>query len=269
MGKFDGVLLVSDIDGTLLNKRHELTAPVREALASFTARGGLFTVATGRSFAGTAVLRPSLPLNAPVIHSNGAYIYDYEAGRELYAQWLSGPYNEALADIRARFPGLGTEIHRPDRVWIMDFNKWNEFHMNAVHCAFSEIGDPSQAQGPWLKLLFVDDNKTLQAVRDYALPKYQDHFSFLFSASCLLEMQNTGVDKAEGVRMLAETLRLDEKNVYTAGDAGNDIGMLRAYESFAPASATEEARSAAAHLVPGCDEDAIVGVVEFLEKRYG
>ena len=269
MGIFDGVLLASDVDGTLLNKKHELTAPVRAALASFCKRGGLFTIATGRSFMGFAALRPSVPLNAPVILSNGAYIYDYAAGRELHAQWLSGPLEEVLADIRARFPGLGTELHWPGRACVIDRNRWNDLHMESVRCQFEEIEDPSQAPPPWLKLLFVDEHETLRAVADYASSRYGEHFSYTFSASCLLEMQNAGVDKAAGVTMLKDLLSLDPQNVYTVGDAGNDLGMLRAYESFAPASGKEEARIAATHVVPGCDEDAMAAVVAFLEERYG
>ncbi|MCL2002655.1 MAG: HAD-IIB family hydrolase [Oscillospiraceae bacterium] len=269
MGVFDGVLLASDIDGTLLNHRHEMTAPVKSALESFVARGGLFTVATGRSLAGTAVLRPLLPLTAPAVLSNGAYIYDYQAGRELHAEWLAGPFEEALADIRARFPGLGTELHRPDRVWILDYNRWNEVHMNAVRCVCEKIGDLRQAPAPWLKILLVDEPETLQAVAAYAVPKWGETFSFLFSAPCLLEMQNAGVDKAAGVQTLARMLRVERQNIYTVGDAGNDLGMLRAFESFAPASATAEARAAATRIVPGCDQDALAAVVRFLEERYG
>jgi hypothetical protein len=266
---FDGVLLATDIDGTLLNKKHELTLPVRDALTSFTARGGLLTIATGRSYAGFAALRPSVPLNAPAILSNGAYLYDHATGRELHAEWLTGPFTEALADIRARFPGLGTELHWPDRVSILDYNRWNEMHMLAVRCSCEKISDPSQTPPPWLKILFVDEPETLQKVAGYAIPKWGAPFSFFFSANCLLEMQNAGIDKAIGVRMLANTLRLEEKNVYTAGDAGNDIGMLRAFESFAPASGTEDARAAATHIIPSCDEDALVAAVRFLEERYG
>jgi hypothetical protein len=269
LGIFDGVLLASDIDGTLLNRKHELTVPVRAALESFTARGGLFTVATGRSFAGFEALRPSVPLSAPAIFSNGAYIYDHAAGRELHALWLSGRFIDVIADIRARFRGIGVELHWPNRTCILDFNKWNELHMTTVKCAYEIIGDLSDAPPPWLKVLFVDEPELLLEVSAYANEKYKKDFSFFFSAKCLLEMQNTEVDKAAGVQKLAEILGLHRQNVYTAGDAGNDIGMLRAFESFAPVSGTAEARDAATHIVPHCDEDAMAAVVKFLEARYG
>ena len=49
MGKFDGVLLVSDYDDTLYNHKLEVSEENRAAIESFIAQGGTFTVATGRA----------------------------------------------------------------------------------------------------------------------------------------------------------------------------------------------------------------------------
>ena len=268
MGIFDGVLLATDADGTLLNRRGEVTPAVRDALLSFTAQGGRFAVATGRSFVGVAELCPLLPINAPAVLSNGAFIYDYTAKRELHAEWLSGGFEEVLRDVLARFPGIGTEIHWPDRVCILNRNRWNDLHMRAVRCTFEEIDDPWKTPPPWFKLMFVDEPKTLWEVEEYANTKFGEEFAFFFSAECLLEMQNAGVDKANGVAKVAELLGIKPEHVYTAGDAGNDLGMLRAYESFAPASGTEQAKNTAKHIVSGCNDGCLVDVVRFLEERY-
>jgi hypothetical protein len=262
------VLLASDIDGTILNKKGELTAPVLAALESFTAQGGLFTIATGRSLIGVAALRPLLPVNAPLVLSNGAYIYDCAAGRELHAEWLSGAAEDVLRDILAKFPGLGTELHWPDKVCILNRNRWNDYHMNAVKCEFLEIDDPWETPPPWFKIMFVDEREKLDKVADYAISKYGRDFSLFFSAKCLLEMQNAGVDKAKGVAKVAEILKVKTEHVYTAGDAGNDLGMLMAYESFAPASATDEAKAAAKRIIPCCDGDGLTEAIRFLLERY-
>ena len=49
MGKFDGLLLVSDFDDTLYDSRHRVPERNLEAIAYFRAQGGKFTVATGRA----------------------------------------------------------------------------------------------------------------------------------------------------------------------------------------------------------------------------
>ena len=47
LGKFNGVLLVSDFDDTLYGEDMRITRENVEALTYFTREGGTFTVATG------------------------------------------------------------------------------------------------------------------------------------------------------------------------------------------------------------------------------
>ncbi|MBD9118889.1 MAG: hydrolase, partial [Clostridiales bacterium] len=86
MGKFDGVLLLSDFDNTLVYTEPalvagepllSLTAENREALESFTAQGGHFAVATGRALAAFQAIAPGLPINTPCVLCNGAALYDF------------------------------------------------------------------------------------------------------------------------------------------------------------------------------------------------
>jgi len=73
MGKFDGILFLSDMDGTLLHQA-VLSDENRKAVEYFTENGGMFTVATGR--APDFIKKFNLKINAPVISINGTLIYD-------------------------------------------------------------------------------------------------------------------------------------------------------------------------------------------------
>ena len=73
MGKFDGILFLSDMDGTLLHNA-KLSEENRKAIEYFTENGGLFTVATGR--APEFIKKFNLKINAPIISINGTIIYD-------------------------------------------------------------------------------------------------------------------------------------------------------------------------------------------------
>ena len=48
MGIFDGVLLVSDFDDTLVDRKKRLPERTKTALSRFVAQGGKFTLASGR-----------------------------------------------------------------------------------------------------------------------------------------------------------------------------------------------------------------------------
>ena len=48
MKTFEGIMLISDMDGTLLNKDGQISEKNIEAIQEFISLGGKFTVATGR-----------------------------------------------------------------------------------------------------------------------------------------------------------------------------------------------------------------------------
>lgn len=65
LGKFEGVLLASDFDDTLVGSDCEVSRGNREALEYFVREGGRFTVSTGGPTAPSPPMwtpRPSMPL---------------------------------------------------------------------------------------------------------------------------------------------------------------------------------------------------------------
>ena len=103
MGKFDGVLLASDFDNTLLYTEDALRtgAPVppllgrdRKALEYFMARGGRFAIATGRALAAFINFADAVPMNAPGVVCNGAAIYDFAKGEYLETAMLDAAARE-------------------------------------------------------------------------------------------------------------------------------------------------------------------------------
>ena len=76
MGKFDGVLLASDFDNTILNTElpRRTGCPIPpisqrnvEALRYFMDNGGRFAVATGRALPAFRMFADKVPMNAPAI----------------------------------------------------------------------------------------------------------------------------------------------------------------------------------------------------------
>ena len=78
MSKFDGYLILSDMDGTLLGDDRQISQENREAVAYFTQNGGRFAVATGRSKAGMEYFLQDIAINAPCVICNGAVVYDFQ-----------------------------------------------------------------------------------------------------------------------------------------------------------------------------------------------
>ena len=76
-GKFDGILLATDVDGTLANF-NEIPRRNIEAIQHFVKEGGMFTVCTGRGYAMTYDIVNQVPVNVPGICVNGMQLYDFQ-----------------------------------------------------------------------------------------------------------------------------------------------------------------------------------------------
>ena len=85
MGRFRGVLLATDYDDTLYSTNATISPENRQAIEYFVAEGGKFCISTGRSYINFAIQmeKERLPVNAPVILSNGASIYDFATEKSL------------------------------------------------------------------------------------------------------------------------------------------------------------------------------------------
>ena len=67
-------LLASDIDGTLITSKQELTSEVLTAIDALKAQGKFFTLSTGRPIMGVAKYTHLVSPGVPLISYNGAMI---------------------------------------------------------------------------------------------------------------------------------------------------------------------------------------------------
>ena len=104
-GLFNGCLLLSDIDGTLV---HEGRIPERNlaAIDFFVKQGGLFSIATGRSVEATRLYVTQSGANAGVVTCNGAVIYDYAAERPIYSRTLPEEVKPLVKELVQEFPAV-------------------------------------------------------------------------------------------------------------------------------------------------------------------
>ena len=121
MGRFDDILIVSDIDGTFLGKGSRLVSENLEAIEYFKREGGSFTVATGREH---FLVPPSIPeiasiINIPLIACNGAYIYDAQVDKIVLEEFLPEPEISRIVDAARAVGGkVGHDalLHQRDEI---------------------------------------------------------------------------------------------------------------------------------------------------------
>ena len=77
-----GVLLVSDMDGTLVTGNFTIPQRNLEAIERFKQKGGTFTIATGRANTSVEKYNSILNLTTPAILYNGCLLYTSPSPRD-------------------------------------------------------------------------------------------------------------------------------------------------------------------------------------------
>ena len=270
MGKFSGVLFYTDYDDTLYNSSHTVSPENRAAIRYFMERGGRFSVATGRAHRTFTpqIAKEELELNAPVVLSNGAMLYDYQADRCLAESHLDGDAPERLAQLCREFPDLGFEAYHGEDIYVHNPNAVTREHLSRVGGAqiLAPIGEMPT---PWSKVILQQDQLYLEEVQAHLLSLWGDQCEAIFSNRYLLEVTAKGCNKGAMVEKVAGLLYVRRENLYCIGDNENDIPMLAlAAIPFAPANCAREVRDWGARLLGSCDEHAVAQAIEILDGVY-
>ena len=90
MKDFSNILILTDLDGTFFGKHAKIIQRNIDAIEYFKAKGGRFSIATGRVDMSLTLTIPTVRelVNAPVIACNGAYMYDFQNNTPLCEHFL-------------------------------------------------------------------------------------------------------------------------------------------------------------------------------------
>ncbi len=218
-------LLAADYDGTL-RYLDEVTKEDIDAIGKWRKAGNLFVIDTGRSM--ESILAETLKYNIPVdyfITNNGGMVFDHKQN-ELFASYLDpvmsldimylakeiGNVVSYVANdgyhrhrviiddslVEKRYPGLKPDLSEEE---LMKSGKYAQFVIS-----MSEMKEAS---------LLAD--------------KINEHFSHTvvaYANKYVVDIVPKGISKAIGLDYLCRYIHVPIENVYTIGDADNDIPLM-------------------------------------------
>ncbi len=264
------LLVVSDIDGTLLQAGYGIPKENIEAAERFAAKGGLFTVATGRSVDGVRKYVDWIPMSAPAILCNGAVLYDFKADRVIYNKTLLPSARSIVEEIGRVFPELGIELHTIDGITAVRMNELVLEHTAAEHIPFL-LADLNTVPDGWNKVLFADQPEKLEQVVKFVEKKKKtnplyNQFTFVMTSRIYFELIPNDVGKGEGLRKLAELMGIDMENTVAIGDYYNDLPLFEvAGYRAAVADAPDEIKSMVDVTVKPCLKGGVGELLDSLE----
>lgn len=271
MALFDGVLLVSDVDATLLDKQKNIPPRNLAAIERFQSLGGAFTIATGRTHLTCDAIAQRAGVNAPVIVYNGGGVYDRETKSFLWRRMLDrdaliAPFRELMA----RHPGIGVEVNAGDAALMVNPNA--PIDPNVLRGNFPyRRADIAESPAQWFKIMLNAPKKSLlQAIepeaRQLLAPFLAKGCTLTYSGETYLEL--LPASKGTALEALARLRGFARENIIAVGDYDNDLEMIRwAGLGVAVENAQESVRAAADRIVCTSDDGAIAQIIDELESK--
>ncbi len=228
-GKFDGIIICSDLDGTLLNERREVSEQNRAAVEYFMQNGGTFTFNTGRALATAAKQMEILRPNAPVGLINGAGVYDCDKKSFISHTELPKSSLEIAQYVEKNHKQIGIIVSGLEGVYFYSDNISLEAYREATRLPFKTRPFDSISE-PITKIVFAChiEQKMLELIGTLSQISQIKEVSCVRSAKELYEVLPIGVNKANALRKIVEILGGDIKRVIAVGDFNNDISMIKA-----------------------------------------
>ena len=265
MGKFDGILLLSDMDGTLLNRSGTISAENLSALRYFMAEGGRFSVATGRSKPGMEHFLETLPINAPAVIYNGAVVYDFEAGCPVWQRPLGERGLRLNQLIQTEFSGAGVETYEMDTAYALSDNPISRRHFTNVKMRW-QLVQPEEVPQPWVDMLLLEREDILPRIKARIEAVFPGEYFLQYSDKEFLEVLHPEANKGRAALALCEYLGLHPDQLYTVGDGRNDIQLLECTKNaYAPANAEPEIRALCPRMLPHHEAHAIAALIAELD----
>lgn len=268
-------LFVSDLDGTLLNSKAEVSDTTAELINQEIANGLEFTISTARTPTTALKIIEKLNLRLPIMMMNGVLIYDMAAGRYINKSVIDETAVMVLLGL-IKLKGLSCFLYALednefrayyDSVDSQSLNYFRNERIMKYDKKFTEVEDLSLVAGNNIIYCVLREPKEkldglyreLSVVKGVKAEFYPDIYNDEYY---MLEIYSENASKKEALTYLRTAGRYD--SVVSFGDNLNDKALLEASDYFyAVSNAHPEIQNMADSVIPSNDED---GVARFIEQ---
>ncbi len=261
MGKFDGILICSDVDGTYSGGGDTIEVN-NKAVKYFTDNGGQFTFSTGRP-AGY-MRRPEFSdvMTAPACICNGGIVYDYENEHILLEERMNITVKDFVESM-IQYNDIVKEFYIFDNCQ-QDYTFFPDFQ--------SATPDALSLQ-PIKVIYYCKDAQSADA--SIAFAQQLEIFSqcdITKSDPVTVEFNSIKASKGKAAQFIKNYLG-DIHTVIGVGDNGNDMALIQESDiGVAVGSAPDYVKQVADMIVKPCKEYAIKDLIEIIEahpERFG
>lgn len=227
-------LFFTDLDGTLLDDKKQITPKTMEAVDAYISAGNKFIISSGRPFSNIREVARRTGLgrykDLLLICYNGSVIYDCGPEKLLWDLRISKEDALHIIDT-AEEMGIHCQTYSSTKVLCRKHSEESDFYAHETQMEFAYGKDILSLldEAPHKALaISLDSQKRLEALRERLAPWMAGKLTTVYSSPKYLEFMDHRSSKGNAVRYVCDLYNVPVSEAYAAGDANNDVSMLSA-----------------------------------------
>jgi len=262
-GSADIRLIVTDMDGTLLDDAKRIPPGLWETLAELRRRGVLFSPASGRQYATLAREFAEVAEGMAFIAENGTYVV--RDGAELSSDPLEPAVAAAVVRAVRQLAAGGVDVgavvcgkrsayvERGDEAFLAEVRRYYVEHR--------VVEDATAVDDDVIKIALFDFGSA-ECTTAPALAPFAATHQVVVSGEHWVDVMNRTANKGAALRRLQDELGITPAQTMVFGDYLNDLEMLDAADwSFAMANAHPDVVARARHLAPSNNDNGVLRTI--------
>ncbi|MBU2904456.1 Cof-type HAD-IIB family hydrolase [Arenibacter algicola] len=254
-------MVVTDMDGTLLNSKHEVSSKFFQLFEELKKRDIKFVAASGRQYNSIVDKLDSIKEDIIVVAENGAFVKKQD--QELLATPLDQTTIKNTMELLRNVEGIHPVLCGKNNAYINGNSDDFVSKLREYYSEFSILNDIASFDGEVLKIAIYHFESSEKYI--YPLVNHlESELKVKVSGENWLDISHMNANKGYALQHIQEKYGISRQETMVFGDYNNDLEMLAMADfSFAMANAHPNVAAAANFKTKSNDE---YGVETVLEK---
>ncbi|MGY5850616.1 HAD family hydrolase [Salegentibacter sp. F14] len=260
-------LIVTDMDGTLLNDQHEIHPDFWEIEKKLTQKGIMFSVASGRQFYNLETNFEPIKDRIMFFAENGTFVS--HKGKELYVNPLNHQDAIGFIEMGRKLEDTKLVLCGKESAYVETEDEDFIAHISQFYQRLKPVDDLTKVNDVILKVTLCND----KGVEEHTYPhfvNYTDRFKVAIAAKVFIDITALDANKGNAIKDIQRELNISPEETMVFGDYLNDLEMMKnAKYSFAMKNAHPEIKQVSNYITRySNNENGVLKTIEELGLLY-
>lgn len=270
----------TDLDGTLLNNKAEISEYSKIHINSFLDLGICLTIATARSYESVKGILGDINFKLPIIEFNGGYITDYNTGEHILINDIEFDLaNKVYKIIReSNLDGLISTFDTKDKLYSNTItsegmNLFLESRKLNVKSEVQNFKSFTDLKGKRvMSFTLIDTKEKIEMIKLIIEDKFKGQViieaweDMYYKPWYWLSIHSLEATKGKAIEKLKEMFEFENSKIVAFGDNSNDVNMFEiSDECYAVENAVDELKILSTEVIGSNLENSVVNKILFLE----